>query len=360
MTKEVKEVHVKFDLELLANSNKEAKKLKKSNYASKEEWQIAIANKKSDIMKKDISWFLTRAYQFVRGGKLAKRYYDNVEKETNGNSNRQYSPDVLHRGFGTQRDIEVKALCNSFGGSLKCAIPQFEKYFHKLLKRYDEIDAKKTNFLIDKTGFEYAFFRYSAPMTYKLIKGHYPCGQKRKKKMRKGLNPSSMKAKELVEYIAQNTKDLLITPPNLLILLLHHASRGAFNQFFTNEKIQEYWYVKSGDVSALHNLQSNGLKYILKDQNNRFGSFKEGKNNYVGTLTAKQMHLDALIPIQNYSPKIIINKKYIIDPFIITRYKFESKDSYLSWINFLRENHEQITFDLDIKDLYAEDKKIPF
>ena len=52
MTKEVKEVHVKFDLELLTNPNKEAEKLKKLNYASKEEWQIAIANKKSDIMKK--------------------------------------------------------------------------------------------------------------------------------------------------------------------------------------------------------------------------------------------------------------------------------------------------------------------
>ncbi len=348
---DVKEV--KFDLKLLRDPTKID--IDKDLFGEASEVSRRIANARADAVKKDLAWFYVHLYTWVLGGIPERRYKMPVETSRNGNS-RNYHPDVLHREHGRVWDDEVKSFNRSYVGSVPVAHRQFENYISHLLGKLDNAHEAGRN--LERYGFNYGFFRYYVPTKTIMIKDKGLSSYK-KKKIWAGKKPASMKPKELVDFATQSVRDLIVVPPNLLMFLFMNYRFKIMNQESSDGNLdsQDYWIVKSGDLSALHHPETRGIDELF----DLFHPIVEGKGRKAHLEEIRRiLYLDRLKVEQFMSPKIVVNGKYEIEPFPVTRYKFRTAEDYREWGRDLLRTHKSLLVDrLRIRDLYQEGKDVP-
>lgn len=266
--------------------------------------------KRRIIRGDNVSVFHSHAYQALFGGKVSKPHKGDIEKIMEGIS-RNFQPDIIKILNGNKFFTEVKTMTNR-DQRPQCGFNQFENYCYNSLK--DERVRKLTTF-------NYAFFRYRTSV--------------------KSLDP--LTNPELEKYLAKNTMDLVILPPNMLFALFARSERKARNQQ-TNKGPDIAWYFRPriSDINAL--LRDGGAEQKLHE-------------DYRVEDFAKYLVLDNIVCETYQSPPLSAHRTHVT-PFRVVHY-FNRNEK--AWRDSFRKHHEVLLREmLHLKDIYADIQEVPF
>lgn len=317
-----------------------------------------LALRRSSMAKYNIGRFYSLMYSGIFGGKPSLHYAHASEEGHN------YQPDVVLQSRRGKLDTEIKAFSKNFTGKSICSVPQFENYLFKLLIRLEQ---SGRNGKLDSaiTGFNYGFFRYTLPSRRVIRRGKragfYPNGAPKDKKIQDGEPIANLTPARFIKTFGTLTRDLLVVPSNLLIPLLY-ASRSAFldqTNGKTNGRTKRYWYVRSGDIAALHD-PSQGIEELIERQANRRrlpGVPFDSRS--IGDFTPQELLLDRLEMTRRESPKLLLNGKYEVPSFPMTVYEFKTPEDRVKWNKAVQKRHKDLATLLGVRDLYQEAQESP-
>lgn len=342
-----KEIHIDIDLKHLNghSSVSQRERCLFEDAQEKKDYYRRMASARAQILSGNIDIVYKNIYQSLFGGAI--HHYQ--PKGGNGNGGYSYHPDVIHISTKPRGrvDGELKAFSQSYNGHADCSVPQVERYFERQLGRLDS-----HQYGLSQTSFFYGFFRYTQPLITSIIRGKYPSGKRKRKRVIKGPSLGTFSRTELIDFFGQATRDFLLAPPNLFALLLYGAKAHVHPQTSSNgeqTRSKLYSHVRSGDISSLHKPAEKGIEALLGEVDGRIGMFN-----------ASDLLLDRLEVVQEQSPAIVINGKHRINPFRCTKYRFKTPRDTARWNRFLRESHvDLLVRTLGIRDLHAEDAEIP-
>ena len=270
------------------------------------------AQTKRAISSKNTGTFYAHLFTTIGGGTVHHSSRDEIEEVFSGDR-RNFLPDVVHNRKTGKGYTEIKAV-STRTSQPQCYFGQLENYCLQLLKRIDEGD--------ELPWVDYAFFRYG---------DRNLCGQ------------SSFTNQELMRKLAQNTRDLLILPLNLVFLVLMN-SPSEVRDHSSNSQTRancSYWKVRSSMLNLFHMNSEKAVERVLED------------DRYIGNLERDDLFIDELYSMKLESPRIHTPKPNIIKPFEITKFRLPYL-VYKEWLYHFKNNHQRILGELGIRDLYAE------
>ncbi len=347
------DIHLNLDFKLLPSPSQAARGAERNLFSSEEDFYRDVARARSDAVRKGIGEIYRHIYSAVFGGKVPDY------SRQNGNNGDSYRPDVIQEDSRkrARTDVEVKAFCNSHQSAALCAVPQVENYFAKLIER---LIGRK--YAVNEVSFDYGFFRYGFPVETSRVRGKYRNGRPRYKRLAHGANLGNFTRSEIVEFVGEATRDLLIVPPNLAVLMFHGLKPSDLPTPSSNGNgvyHKDYWRLGSGDINYLRQGES-GLDNLVDrrlEVNKRLG-LKEDK---IGVFDPEELLLDKLDIVQSESPRIVVNGKYEVKPFKYTRYVFNSPSALAAWNRLLKKRHKEVMVStLHARDLYQEGREVPF
>ncbi len=276
--------------------------------------------KRSIISRKNTSIFYSYLYKELFGGKIAKinalKKYKLLNDQTI-----IFSPDIIKNTKQGREYTEIKVTSHRSASPL-CATLQFSNYAYFLLKRIEKKD--------QNPNINYAIFRYGK---------------------RENSHLDALTNGRLIQRLSQSTRDLLILPLNLLILLLNTSFRDNKNQESSQfEGNRDYWRPGGKDISSLHK-DITSINHLLERL--VIESHNETLREY--------LDLDQIYAEKYMAPNNLVCRNYGIYydilPFTITYYK--NKDT--KWLKNFEKYHPKILNDfLNVRNLYQEEKEVPF
>lgn len=282
----------------------------------------ADASKRSTRSKENSSEFFVRLYATLEGGSVTPLDCRDVEHLVNG-ERRQFRPDIVHRKVRGTGYTEVK-VSSTRAAQEKCSMIQVRNYGFKLLDRIRAGD--------ELPWVDYAFFRY----------GDRNVGQLQK-----------LENGNLTEKLAQETRDLLIAPLPLVLLMLQNSPQELHDQTSADYSInyRSYWYVQSGMLNFFHEHGERALGKLVRP---------DGK---IGRFTPEDLFLDKLTARHYRSPpRYYVTRSGMLGmlkPFDITKMRMEEED-YKKWLKFYGEHYEEMFDDLGISDKYVAPEELLF
>lgn len=231
--------------------------------------------------------FYTRLYSALFGG--------DMNGLAPGDCHKGFHPDVTRRERGGFLRTEVKATSTK-NGSPKVGCFQFVNYCKDFLFAFRNRE---------KPSVEYAFFKYGKGNTNEKL---YQYNNRR-----------------LVEKLAHSTRDLLVVPLNLLILMLrdYDVKNMDHSSSNTSRDLEPYWRPHGGQMTRIHNSEEELEKLVEGLKYSRIGN--------------GELCTDELVRDQCESPDNIYCKGFKIKPFTITRYY---NKNMLRWAESFNENFE--------------------
>lgn len=236
---------------------------------------------------------------------------------------RSFQPDLEMDGLLGKNFIEIKARHN---GNFKhvCRKAQLENYSFALLRRIYEGDIQPS--------INYAFFMYGD---------------------RKPLKLYSMPSEEAIKTLAKSTRELLIVPLNLALLIFHMSE----NENLGKNRDSGYWVVSGRLLHKLHEGTLDIPSIIDYHAENheidtyRIRRFAKQPNLLLDKIAVRKRNSDEVKKLRFCDTEI--------KPFPITSYSLTEPDK---WNKSFFRNHSKILNELGVRDLYAEWEKtvIPF
>ena len=267
--------------------------------------------------RQNTSIFYCYLYEALFGGRIGRTFKGELEEISSGRY-RNLHPDIVKPISDGRVFTEVKTV-KTKNGKPYCSHDQFHNYTYDLLK---DLNAKRP-----RSQVEYAFFRYWNTRLTKL------CG------------------KQIGGELAEETRDLLIVPLNLLILILLNSPTKKIDQT-TNKGPDEckYWMIFGEILSQFHKDDNITDKLFSRSSERGYHGLKE------------LLLLDNLVSERTQSPGNLYFWDQQIEPFQITRYYNRNPGQ---WAKVFKKRHEEIlTGILGTKDLYKETeearKEVPF
>lgn len=275
------------------------------------------ANRRSALLKKNISHFYGEIYAALTGGKAWPLYKTEIDRIAKG-IERNLHPDIVKRTKNGIWYTEVKASSHR-SARFHCGIRQAENYFYKILERMEKGDKSPRC--------DYAFFRYG---------------------VRDDVSFGSMPNEELETMLCDRTKFLLIMPSNLAMFLFLGSPQYEQNQETSGNSVemQMYFNPRGGMVNSLFRGRE-GLEALT------------GRNSVIFVkdwLEGSDFAIENLKTIKTESPKMKVNGKELRQ-FGIMQYYLPNGE-YKAWLEHFKAHHERILGAIGIRDLYAERDKI--
>ena len=230
-----------------------------------------------------------------------------------------FNPDVVAINGEEVTYSEIKSLSTK-SAIAHCSIPQISANFVKTL---ESSEARNWPF----PGVEYAFFKYGG--SRELSVGLYKYG-----------------TRGLVNKLIKSDKQLVIVPMNLLLFLSTFANKQRLNQHSCqySSNVGEYYSIRGSTLTKLSRDECDFQKLV-------------GDCPSID-LNPNLLSLDTLEFESFQTPKIKgrYHRDFVVPSFPVARY-FIPNERQKEVAETLRENYEEITFKLGLRDLY---KPIPF
>ena len=279
----------------------------KAAYAS------AVAGRKARIAKINCSRFYVELYAGIFRGH--SKPFGRADLNFSGESNGSFRPDVMKKDKYGHHATEVKTTSVKRSQPL-CGREQAAHFFLYL--------NEKIKIGEERPSFDYAFFSY----------GDYHNSDLGKEN-REGL----------LRKLSGNTNSLVVVPSNLALFL------------FLTSSIRDYNH-KSSEAGN----RVPCPKYFTPKKTvlNLLADNAEGVDKMVRRSRSHlryELSLDKLKMERFESPTVVVNGKYSMEPFMITKYSFHPKDEEV-WLKHFYKNYSSILEGAKIPDLTKE--AVPF
>lgn len=338
---------VRFNVSLLKDTTRLIDELSFLPDESESEFYARVNRTARNISAGNIGSFFAHLFTGVFGGSVSEKFTKRISL-LNGFS-KAYSPDVLIRKDGVFQDIEIKSYSTRQGRAL-LRKKQAESYFLNLLNHLNS----EENF-----DFKYAFFRYAIPSTCKLIKGkkYSTSGLQKYRRVSKSWHPENTSPELLVKNLSSSVRDVLLIPSNLLFLLLSISGESQLGRTPKADTLKEnnYWYVRSGVISRLHDPEV-GLSSLLDEYSAKLDI--DFKLTQFSRNLPSYLNLSGLKSNQFHTSSISMNGLTVL-PFKVTSYDFSSSSDQYIWQKNLIRYHRVLLEDvLGINDLFGLERKV--
>ena len=246
----------------------------------------------------------------------------------------QFKPDLKIDGLRGVEYVEVKGKTLN-GSQVDCGKTQIEAYSWAMLRDYYSGKSSSVDF---------AFFRYG--YSHRNLKLH------------------SKVSSSALEMLAGETKEALVIPLNLLLLLVSLSKKET--RIRTKEKNQDYFRISGRAISLLGEMDKFNQGYFLNEFKSGFFNgdidfYKVKETRYEDAkrfARRESLCLDEIVVKRKISDELrpMHYNGTQVNPYSVTIYALKNPDR---WVESFARNHQNILKTLKLRDLYQE-QRVPF
>lgn len=295
---------------------------------------------RDQVCKGNTGEFYCQLYAALFGGETSPRFKGEPDILSNGEL-RNFHPDIRRQEREGEVLVEVKS-CSYRDKRPRVSLEQTENYFYLLYKRLSEQEQKLPEV-------ETAMFRYGRKSKHPFL-----------------LGSSSQTA---VRKLTSMTRDLVVIPPNLLMLGLYFANRASMDKSssksctkcIVNERYPT-WFLTTlnmtqDPIDVLCSMTEKGFETNFGRGSGFRQDFRSLSQREREKIILEDLMIDKLKVMKTSSEAIVQRISWDgveVKPFQVRKF-FMKRSDRLKWLEkFMQEHRYMLEELLEIRDLYEE------